>query len=133
MVLAYIPAGAVTVTVTVMVQTLLADNDPLLSLMPVSPMFNVPPLLSVREPPQVFVVVVFARVKLVGNGSVKVTPVIASVVGFVSLIITADVPPGAIAFGLNDLLMVTTAVFVDGGAGVEIRRDAFGDGARQDL
>jgi hypothetical protein len=105
-VLTYVPAAAV--TFTVIVQTLFADKVPPLSFIPGSPAFNMPLLLSVSDPPQVFVVVVFASVIPVGNVSVNVIPATASVVGFVNLMVSREVPPGAIAFGLNDLLIVTT-------------------------
>jgi hypothetical protein len=105
-VLRYVPAGAV--TFTVIVQTLLADNVPPLSFIPRSPVFNMPFVSSVSDPPQVLVVVVFASVMPLGKVSVNVMPVTVSVVGLVNLIVITDVPPGAIAFGLNDLLIVTT-------------------------
>ena len=63
---------------------------------------------SVNAPPQVLVVVVLARVMPAGNVSVKVTPVTASVVGLVNLIVIREVPAGAIAFGVNDLSIVTS-------------------------
>ena len=105
-VLRYVPAGAV--TFTVMVQTLLADNVPALSFIPGFPVFNMPFVSSVSDPPQVLVVVVFASVMPLGKVSVNVMPVIVSVVGLVNLIVITDVPPGAIALGPNDLLIVTT-------------------------
>src|SRR5215216_4871143 len=91
-----------------MVHMLLADKAPPLSLMPVSPTFNPPSPASVSVPPQVLVVVMFARVRLAGKVSVKPMPVNARVVGFASLTVRTDVPPGTIAFGLKDLLIVMT-------------------------
>jgi len=103
-VLRYVPAGAV--TLIVMVQTVLPARIPPLSLMPGSPTLRAPLVSSVSDPPHVLVVVVFASVIPAGNVSTKVTPVNCSVVGLVSLIVIRDVPPGAIALGLKDLLIV---------------------------
>ena len=42
-----------------------------------------------------------------GKESVKLTPVIVSEVGLLILKVIVDVPPGEIAFGVNDLNIVT--------------------------
>lgn len=103
----YEPAGAV--TLTVIVQTALPAKVPAFSRIPTSPVLMAPPVLSVSEPPHVFVVVVFARVIPLGNASVKVIPEKDSVLGFVSRIVSREVPAGAIALGLNDFWIVTVA------------------------
>jgi hypothetical protein len=77
-----------------MVQLLEAAIVPPTSLMPTSPTVIVPPPLSVKVPPQVLEVTVSNSVMapgLVGNTSVKVTPVSATGVKLTSVMVKAVV------------------------------------------
>jgi hypothetical protein len=105
-VFAYVPAGAV--TFRVIVQTPFGANVPLANATDVAPVTGTGE--KAPEPQPLYAMPgVPATVKPAGNVSVKFTPVKESVVGFDSVNVSVDVPPGEIALGLKAFAMVTDA------------------------
>ena len=103
------------VTATVIAHEPLPGIAPLISCMPTSPAFNKVPLLSCSVPPQVFVVVVLAKVigpgavGVVGKVSVNVAPTKVTALLLNKVIVSVEIPPALIEVGENDLIIVGLA------------------------
>lgn len=94
-------------TAKVIAQLLLAAKVPPVSLTPKAPATNAPPVLLVSVPPQVLLIVRgVANIMLVGKVSVKVSPVNATKLGLLMVMVNVLVLPKCIKVGDATLVAV---------------------------